>query len=123
MRRSESSIEDVDWRIEYAIEVDAKGDPRRAAELRQSYARALRALDELPAEMKTTVVLVALQGLSNIEAAIVLKCSRGTIAWRLHEARRRLALATHPSRASNPDGVSDHLSELLEDAGWLLAPS
>ena len=43
--------------------------------------------------MRTTVVLVALQGLSNAEAAVVQKCSRGTIAWRLHEARQRIQRA------------------------------
>src|SRR5438128_7560053 len=48
-RRSESSIEDDDPRIERALEVDAYGDPRRAAELRQTYVRVLRALDALPA--------------------------------------------------------------------------
>ena len=43
-RRSESSIEEDDPRIERAIEVDAGGNPRRAAELRQTYAlRAPRA--------------------------------------------------------------------------------
>ena len=91
-RRSESSIED-DPRIERALQVDAHGDPRRAAELRQTYARVLRALDALPADMRTTVVLVALQGLSNAEAAVVQRCSRGTIAWRLHEARARIHTA------------------------------
>lgn len=100
-RRSESSIEG-DPRIERAIEVDAHGDPRLAAELRQTYAQVLAVLDSLPAEMRTTVILVALQGLSNAEAAIVQKCSRGTIAWRLHEARARIqhALDHAPRRAS-----------------------
>src|SRR5688572_22204745 len=81
---------EVDPRIEYAVEVDAKGDPRRAAELRETYTRLVRALDALPPEMRTTVVLVALQGLSHGETAVVQKCSEGTIAWRMHEARRRL---------------------------------
>src|SRR5690349_3419199 len=64
-RRSESSIDESDPRIERALQVDAGGDPRRAAELRETYARALAALDALPAEMRTTVVVVTLQGLSN----------------------------------------------------------
>ena len=79
-RRSESSIDDADPRIERAVQVDAEGDPRRAAELRQTYARVLHALDALPTEIRTTVVLVTLQGLSNGEAAIVQGCARGTIA-------------------------------------------
>ena len=115
-RRSESSIDEADPRIERAIEVDAPGDPRRAAELRQTYARVLQALDALPAEMCVTVVLVALQGLSNAEAAVVQGCSRGTIGWRLHEGRRRILEAT----AKNPQQkhiVSARLGQLLADAG------
>jgi RNA polymerase sigma-70 factor, ECF subfamily len=116
VRRSESSIDEEDPRIERAIEVDAPGDPGRAAELRQSYARVLRALDALPPEMCATVVLVALQGLSNAEAAVVQGCSRGTIGWRLHEGRRRLLEAT--AKAPLRKHVfSAHLGRLLEDAG------
>src|SRR5579859_5333608 len=61
-RRDESHVEEDDPRLERAVQVDARGDPRRAAELRQTYALLLRALDALPIEMCTTVVLVALQG-------------------------------------------------------------
>jgi RNA polymerase sigma-70 factor, ECF subfamily len=130
-RRSESSIDEADPRIERAVEVDADGDPRRAAELRQTYARVLRALDALPTEMRTTVVLVTLQGLSNAEAAVVQGCSRGTIAWRLHEGRRRLCEAEKKiplaflARA-HQKSITEHLERLLEDAGlpiFDLAPS
>jgi RNA polymerase sigma-70 factor (ECF subfamily) len=117
-RRNELSIEEDDPRIERALQVDADGDPRRAAELRQTYARALRALDALPADMRTTVVLVMLQGLSNAEAAVVQGVPRGTIAWRLHEGRRRLLEATDPNIIRLPKkGLSEHLGRLLEDAG------
>jgi RNA polymerase sigma-70 factor (ECF subfamily) len=102
VRRSESSIEEDDPRLERAVEADAGGDPRRAAELRQTYGRLLAALDALPADMRTTVVLVALQGLSNAEAAVVQKCSRGTIAWRLHEARARLSAAIERAERDAP---------------------
>jgi RNA polymerase sigma-70 factor (ECF subfamily) len=119
-RRSESSIEQDDPRLERAVQIDSGGDPRRAAELRQTYARILRALDELPADMCTTVVLVALQGLSNGEAAVVQKCSRGTIAWRLHEARSRLhaAMTDYPGAVETKRGTSAHLEELLVGAGF-----
>ncbi len=118
-RRSESSIEQDDPRLERAVQVDAHGDPRRAAELRQTYTRLLAALDALPAEMRTTVVLVALQGLSNAEAAVVQKCSRGTIAWRMHEARTRLHAAMEPTRVprSVRATISSHLAELLDSVG------
>jgi RNA polymerase sigma-70 factor (ECF subfamily) len=117
-RRGESSIDECDPRIERAIQVDADGDPQRAAELRQTYARVLRALDALAPDMRTTVVLVALQGLSNAEAAVVQGCSRGTIAWRLHEGRRRLLEATAEKKLLlRRKGLSEHLGRLLEDAG------
>jgi RNA polymerase sigma-70 factor, ECF subfamily len=118
-RRSESSIEEDDPRLERAVQVDSRGDPRRAAELRQTYALLLRALDALPAEMCTTVVLVALQGLSNGEAAVVQKCSRGTIAWRLHEARGRLQTALASKRiGARGTPTSSHLEGLLAAAGF-----
>jgi RNA polymerase sigma-70 factor (ECF subfamily) len=122
VRRSESSIEVDDPRLERAVQADSGGDPRRAAELRQTYARLLQALDALPPEMCTTVVLVALQGLSNGEAAVVQKCSPGTIAWRLHEARKRLhaAMAPHRLIAKKPRETSSHLEMLLVGAGFPL---
>jgi len=108
IRRSESSFDD-DPRLELAVEVDAHGDPRRAAELRQTYTRVLMVLDSLPADMKTTVVLVALQGLSNAEASVIQNCSRGTIAWRLHEARARIHKALE-SRSSITRRTDDTLA-------------
>jgi RNA polymerase sigma-70 factor (ECF subfamily) len=117
-RRSESSIDEADPRIERAVAVDAGGDPRRVAELRQTYACLLRALDALPTEMRTTVVLVELQGLSNAEAAVVQSCSRGTIAWRLHTARARLNDAMAREHLKTRVRVmSSHLAELLASVG------
>jgi RNA polymerase sigma-70 factor (ECF subfamily) len=113
----EPGIDESDPRIARSIEVDAPGDPARAAELRQTYARVLRALDALPPDMCATVVLCTLQGLSNAEAAVVQRCSPGTIGWRLFEGRRRLlaALAEEPRRP--PMVLSERLGRLLEEAG------
>ena len=36
------------------------------------------------------MVLTTLQGLSYKEAAVVLETTEGTIAWRIHEARRKM---------------------------------
>jgi hypothetical protein len=66
------------------------------------------------------VVLVTLQGLSNAEAAVVQGCSRGTIAWRLHEGRRRLSeaeLKIPLASAARRNGITEHLERLLGDAG------
>ncbi len=114
-RRGEELMDDL--RVELAVKVDARENPGAAAELRQTYGRLVRALDALPAEMKTSVVLVALQGLSHGEAAVVQKCSDGTIAWRMHEARRRLAQAMRPQQVSRRRPLSAELSRLLADHG------
>jgi len=90
-RRRTSGLDDP--RVQAAVAVDAYGDPRRAAELSQTYARLVTALDRLSPTLRSTVVLVALQGLSHDEAAAVLGCSTGTVAWRIHEARHQLRAA------------------------------
>jgi len=82
-----------DPRVAAAVEVDAAGDPRRALELSESYAQLLAAFDELSPLLRTTVVLTTLQGLSHKEAAVVLETTEGTVAWRVHEARRLLRLS------------------------------
>jgi RNA polymerase sigma-70 factor, ECF subfamily len=120
-RRGEQPMEDL--RVELAIGVDARGNPALEADLRQTYTRLVRALDALPAEMRTSVVLVALQGLSHGEAAVVQKCSEGTIAWRIHEARRRLAGAMRPDQVRRRRPLSAELARLLADSGLpVLAP-
>lgn len=95
-RRGETPLDDP--RLTRALEADANNDPRRAAELRSTYTRLLYALDRLPVEMRTSVVLVALQGMNHEEAAIIQGCSPGTVSWRMHEARKRLykALVSAP---------------------------
>jgi RNA polymerase sigma-70 factor (ECF subfamily) len=82
-----------DPRVQAAIAIDAYGDPRRAAELRQTYARLVAALDALSPTLRSTVVLVALQSLSHDEAGVILGCPAGTVAWRMHEARNKLRAA------------------------------
>jgi len=93
-----------DPRVQAAIAVDAYGDPRRAAELRQTYTRLMQALDQLSPTLRSTVVLVSLQGMSHDEAAVILNCPVGTVAWRMHEARGQLqeAMAEGGARAAAP---------------------
>ncbi len=67
-----------------------KTDPGLSAESLELYRRLTRALDQLSETLRTTVVLVLIQGLAHKEAAEVLGCPEGTVAWRVHEARRRL---------------------------------
>ncbi len=115
-RRGENMLEG-DPRIELAVAVDARDNPSLAAELRQTYGRLLRALDSLPADMRTTVILVSLQGLSHGEAGVVQKVSEGTIAWRMHEARRRLHDAMAPSKLPRKRELSADLARVLMEYG------
>jgi RNA polymerase sigma-70 factor (ECF subfamily) len=118
-RRGEDTVDDP--RLELALAVDARGNPARHAELRQTYGRLLRALDKLPVDMRTTVILVSLQGMSHAEVGIIQKVSEGTIAWRMHEARRRLHDAMAPEKITRKRGeLSAELSRALADFGLLV---
>ncbi len=113
-----------DPRVLRAVAIDAKGDPAKTTELKERYGRLVSALDRLPAPMRTSVVLVILQGLSHAEAGIVQGCRTGTIAWRIHDARRRLAdemtAAEKADRLHKPKlrAISNELGNAL--AQWLL---
>jgi RNA polymerase sigma-70 factor (ECF subfamily) len=109
-RRRTSGLDDP--RVQAAVAVDAYGDPRRAAELRQTYARLVAALDRLSPSLRSTVVLVALQGLVHDEAAAVLGCSPGTVAWRIHAARGQL-------RAALAGGDADDLDDAAAESARL----
>ncbi|CAN5914021.1 RNA polymerase sigma factor RpoE [soil metagenome] len=109
-----------DARLELAVAVDARSNPARATELRQTYARLLRALDGLPVDMRTTVILVSLQGMSHGEVAVVQAVSEGTIAWRMHEARRRLNEAMAPEKLQRKRELSADLARVLGEHGMFV---
>ena len=64
-------------------------DPVDASK-RQLYTALSRAIDDLSETLRTTLILVCIDGRSHEEAAQILGAPEGTIAWRVHEARRRL---------------------------------
>lgn len=68
----------------------AAADPGRSLELKRLVADIAAALDELSETLRVTCVLVIFDGLSYGDAATILECSEGTVAWRVHEARRKL---------------------------------
>ncbi len=119
-----------DPRLRAAVAVDAGSDPQRALQLRDQYAALLGAFDALSGPLRATVALTVLHGLSHAEAAEVLGVREGTVAWRVHEARRRLreALQREPSpatdagqraRTTGGDGLERLLRRLAEAAsGW-----
>lgn len=65
-------------------------DPRQFAAARELYGKLGAALDELSPSLRATVIMVLIDGVPQKEAALALGCSEGTIAWRVHESRRRL---------------------------------
>ena len=67
--------------------------------------------------MRTTVILVSLQGLAHGEVAVVQKISEGTVAWRMHEARRRLNEAMMPQKLQRRRELSAELSRVLVEHG------
>jgi RNA polymerase sigma factor (sigma-70 family) len=72
------------------LEQRAAGDPRRKLELKRLVTAISNALDELSETLRAALVLVVFDGVSYTEAAKILECPEGTVAWRVHEARRRL---------------------------------
>ena len=78
--------------------VDDEASLRRIAQYRLAeagYEVALaedgaKALDALSESLRTTMVLACVEQLPYKDIAQVLGCSEGTVAWRVHEARRKL---------------------------------
>lgn len=68
----------------------ADGSPVRTSTDRQLGQALLESIDQLSDTLRTTLVLVCIDGLSHAEAGEVLGCPEGTIAWRVHEARKKL---------------------------------
>ena len=86
-------------------EVVASGPGPEESAMRQLDSEALHAaLDRLPDDFRTAVVLVDIQGLSCAEAADIMGTPRGTVLSRLHRARTRLRGLLAPAlEVSAPD--------------------
>jgi RNA polymerase sigma-70 factor (ECF subfamily) len=65
-------------------------DPRGQASRKQLYMALCEGIDDLSQTLRTTLILVCIDGRSHEEAAQILGAPEGTIAWRVHEARRKL---------------------------------
>ncbi|RYZ09388.1 MAG: sigma-70 family RNA polymerase sigma factor [Myxococcales bacterium] len=91
-RKTRRASSPEDPRVE-ALLVDerpASGSPQRTTADKQLGRALLEGIDRLSDTLRTTLVLVCIDGLSHAEAGEVLGCPEGTIAWRVHEARKKL---------------------------------
>jgi RNA polymerase sigma-70 factor (ECF subfamily) len=71
-------------------EHQSSDDPPGDAARREVYAALAQGIDGLSETLRTTLVLVCIDGRSHEEASAILGAPEGTIAWRVHEARRKL---------------------------------
>lgn len=101
-RRGTSDLDDPRIPEPAADPTQGRTDPAATLETEQTERRLAAALDQLTPTLRSAVVLVLLQGMPHKEAADVLGCPEGTVAWRIHEARRRLRLALEDLRDDAP---------------------
>jgi RNA polymerase sigma-70 factor, ECF subfamily len=67
-----------------------QANPAVATEDRALAQALLEGIDGLSDVLRTTLILVIVDGVSHADASRSLGCSEGTVAWRVHEARRKL---------------------------------
>jgi RNA polymerase sigma-70 factor (ECF subfamily) len=75
---------------------DDRDDPQRLVEVMDLDGAIQAALDRLPEEFRTAVVLADIEGLSYDEVAAAVGCPIGTVRSRLHRARQMLRSALAP---------------------------
>jgi RNA polymerase sigma-70 factor (ECF subfamily) len=91
-RKSQRATSEADDpRLEALVaEKRSLADPPGDAARKQLYTALSQGIDELSETLRTTLVLVCIDGRSHEEASAILGAPEGTIAWRVHEARRKL---------------------------------
>jgi RNA polymerase sigma-70 factor, ECF subfamily len=82
---------------------DSSQDPQQITEAMDLDGAIQAALDGLPQEFRTAVVLVDIEGLSYDEVANALRCPVGTVRSRLHRARQMLREALGPHLGARRD--------------------
>ena len=81
----------VDFRAKLSDDYQSSnGNPELAAMHGELQLAIQAALDELPPKLRAAIVLVTMEQIDVGEAARIEGCTRPTIYWRLHEARKRL---------------------------------
>lgn len=88
--KKHTDIDDPNSRSQAADPSQGSTDPGRALELTELQRRLQGSLGKLSPSLRSAVVLVLIEGLPHKEAGEILGVPEGTVAWRIHEARRRL---------------------------------
>jgi len=89
---SRNSLSADDPRLEGAL-IDTRAghaNPHGSSENRELARALVEGMDALSDTLRTTLILVGVDGLSHAEAGEVLGCPEGTVAWRVHEGRKKL---------------------------------
>ncbi|MGI9156398.1 MAG: RNA polymerase sigma factor SigM [Marmoricola sp.] len=90
------------------LAANGSGDPEAAAQRAELAGEVLAALDELPADQRSALVLVDMQGVPVAEAAQILQCPTGTVKSRCSRGRVRLAgLLAHLGPSGGTDLAPD----------------
>jgi RNA polymerase sigma-70 factor (ECF subfamily) len=98
-------------RVRRDVELLSRLEPPSVAQAPALCDRMLgRALAELSDGDRELLLLIAWEGLEPAQAATVLGCSRGTLAVRLHRARRRLAAALESVESNESTSLTREVS-------------
>jgi RNA polymerase sigma-70 factor, ECF subfamily len=84
---TEADVDDP--RISSTLE-GSGGTPADAAHHKQVYEVLCSGIDALTETLRVTLILICIDGVPHEAAATILGVPEGTIAWRIHEARKRL---------------------------------
>lgn len=87
-KKSLESIDPSDPRV--AMLSSKENNPEELVARKEKYLRLLKAIEELPEELRITVMLVSIEGLSHKEVAEITGCAEGTVSWRMFQARKIL---------------------------------
>lgn len=85
-----SSTDDDPRIVALLAERGPLGDPGGTADRKRLAEALYEGVDALSETLRTTLILVCIDGVPHEEASKLLGCPEGTIAWRVHEARRKL---------------------------------
>jgi RNA polymerase sigma-70 factor (ECF subfamily) len=88
-RPGRTAVSSDDPRLEGVL-IAGSANPLGESENRELGRVLCEGMDALSDTLRTTLILVGVDGLSHAQAGEVLGCPEGTVAWRVHEARKKL---------------------------------